>query len=149
MEEKKKKKKTVGLDDFDLNVFLMKILRSSFRKTPLYNETKKRAKTYVIEYSKHGKPMDRVRFTCAECKRLFLDKAGAKEIAVDHIIPVIDPEKGWEGIEVYIKRLFCSIDNLQVLCNYKGKRDGKLSCHKIKTKEENLKRKQSRKKKKD
>jgi len=67
---------------------------------------------------------------------MFLDRVGQKDIAVDHIIPVEDLEHGWQGAGVYVERLFCHIDNLQVLCNYKGERDGLKSCHKIKTAEE-------------
>lgn len=37
-------------------------------------------------------------------------------VFVDHINPIVDPEKGFEGFDVFIERLFCEEDNLQVLC---------------------------------
>jgi len=50
-----------------------------------------------------------------------------KNVHVDHIIPVVDPAKGWEGWDVLIERLFCEEDNLRVLCT---------ACHKVVTDEE-------------
>ena len=46
---------------------------------------------------------------------------------VDHIIPVIDPKKGFENWDTYITRMFCEKENLQVLCS---------KCHDKKTKDE-------------
>lgn len=63
-------------------------------------------------------------YKCAECKKSFIKK----EVAVDHIDPVVDPEKGWQGFDDFITRLWCKADGLQVLC--KG-------CHKAKTGKEN------------
>ena len=51
----------------------------------------------------------------------------AKEVQVDHIIPVVDPEKGFVSWNTFIKRLFVEEDKLQVLCK---------ECHSRKTKEE-------------
>jgi hypothetical protein len=51
---------------------------------------------------------------------------------VDHISPVVDPKKGFVSWDVYITRMFCEIDGLQVMCK---------PCHKIKTAEEKLERK--------
>lgn len=121
---------------FDQKEFIVKTLRGAFKKTPMYREAKARAKEEFFEDSKHGKPMRRVRFICAKCQGRFLDRKGAKEIAVDHIVPVVDTEVGWTDYNDLVIRLYCSSDNLQVLCNYKGERDGKKSCHKIKTAEE-------------
>ena len=50
---------------------------------------------------------------------------------VDHIEPVIDPEKGFVSWDETIKRLFCEESGFQVLCN---------DCHKNKTKDEQEKR---------
>jgi hypothetical protein len=44
----------------------------------------------------------------------------------------VDPKKGFVGWDVYIDRMFCEIENLQVLCK---------PCHKIKTDQEKLERK--------
>ena len=55
----------------------------------------------------------------------------AKDTFVDHIEPVVDPEKGFEGWDTYIERLFVERDGLQVLCR---------ECHSLKTKEERARR---------
>ena len=52
------------------------------------------------------------KYKCASCKSLF----ERKDVAVDHIKPVINPAKGWQGFSVYIKRLWCPMKNLQVIC---------------------------------
>lgn len=61
---------------------------------------------------------------------------------VDHKDPIVptdtlSKDMSWD---VIIGRVFCSADNLQVLCS---------TCHKIKSKDENMERKEERKKKKD
>lgn len=131
---KKKDKKP-----FDLDKFLEKELLRAFKRTPMYSEAKKRAKEEFFVESKNGKPMRRVWYKCAKCNKFFFDKTGMREIAVDHIDPVVPLDRPLRGRGEYVERLFCSIDNLQVLCNYKGERNGVKSCHKIKTAEEKAK----------
>ncbi len=48
-------------------------------------------------------------------------------IFVDHIDPVISPHVGFVSWDVVIARMFCEVDNLQVLCK---------DCHDHKTKDE-------------
>jgi len=139
----KKAKAKQTHENFDVKSFVEKTLRGAFKKTPMYHEAKRRAKREFFEESKHGKLMRRVHFECASCKGLFFDRKGAKEIAIDHILPVVDVEVGSADYHTYIQRLFCSVDNLQCLCNFKGERDGKKSCHKIKTAEENVQRREA------
>lgn len=43
-------------------------------------------------------------------------EARAKDIKVDHILPVVDPAMGFTTWDSFIERLFCEADNLQVLC---------------------------------
>lgn len=50
-----------------------------------------------------------------------------KNVAVDHIIPIIDPAVGWVSWDDTIERMFCEPENLQVLCH---------TCHTIKSNEE-------------
>lgn len=68
-----------------------------------------------------------------------------KDVAVDHIIPVIDIEESFVDWNIFIERLFCPSENLQVVCSYKLKDNhlhkNKISCHNIKTKEEREQRK--------
>lgn len=118
---------------FDLKQFVIKELRRAFKRSPMYSEAKRRAKEEFFIESKHGKNMRRVHLKCAKCGKFFVDKSGAREVAVDHIIPVIAPSIGFVDWNTYLPRLFSSIDNLQILCNFKGERDGIKSCHKIKT----------------
>ncbi len=132
MERSKKAKKK----EFDLDKFLEKELRRAFKRTPMYGDAKRRAKEEYFVPSKTGKPMRRVRYKCAKCGQAFLDKTGSREIAVDHIEPVVPLDRPLKDRGEYIDRLFCSVDNLQILCNYKGERNGIKSCHKIKTAEE-------------
>jgi 5-methylcytosine-specific restriction endonuclease McrA len=67
------------------------------------------------------------RYTCAGCGNIFK----AKDVAVDHIHPVVDTDgfKSWDDV---IERLFCEVDGLQVLCH---------TCHSVKTANEKAMRK--------
>lgn len=104
------------------------ILRRAFRRWPPYSIVLKRCKE---EYTAGNRR--RVGFRCEECG-VGVDR---KEIAVDHITPVGAPT----DIAELIRRMFCSIDNLQAICNYtlKAVAEGKYekpSCHYIKTQKE-------------
>jgi len=67
-------------------------------------------------------------YKCAKCKKHFV----ATDVQVDHVLPVVDPKVGFIGWDSFIDRIFCEIENLQVLCK---------PCHKVKTEEEKAKRK--------
>jgi 5-methylcytosine-specific restriction endonuclease McrA len=67
-------------------------------------------------------------YKCAACKQLYV----AADVQVDHIKPVVDPKKGFVSWDSFIDRMFCEIENLQVMCK---------PCHKIKTDQEKLERK--------
>lgn len=56
--------------------------------------------------------VSRGKYLCAHCNGLF----GPKEINADHKDPVIDPEVGFVDWNTYIARLFCSEDNIQIIC---------------------------------
>lgn len=71
-------------------------------------------------------------YHCAMCEQEVTattkeERKRVKNVHVDHIHPVVDPEKGWEGWDILIERLFCEEDGLRVLC---------ASCHKIVTDDE-------------
>lgn len=130
-------KKVKKNKDFDVRTFILKELRGSFRKSPLYSQTKNKFKEYYYIDSKNGKKMKRVHYKCAMCGDFFMDKTGNREIAVDHIESIMCTKTGpTNNIDIIVRRLFCNLDNLQVLCNYKGERDGKLSCHRLKSSQE-------------
>lgn len=66
---------------------------------------------------------------CIKCKEI----GPRSNLHGDHIFPVIEPEKGFVDWNTYMERLF--LGQIQPLC--KG-------CHKQKTKEENIIRKERR-----
>lgn len=68
-------------------------------------------------------------YQCAQCGNL----VGNKECAVDHTEPVIDPEIGFTDWDDYIKRMFCELDGLKLLCH---------DCHNAKTASEKERAKQ-------
>jgi len=114
--------------------FIENLLRSGTRKWGPVGDCEKAART------KRGY------YRCAECKKEIpatkLTKSDGKRKRtnnkfVDHIEPAV-PVTGWTDWNTYIERLFCEIDNLQLLCK---------SCHDSKSAEEREERKLHRKKK--
>ena len=67
-------------------------------------------------------------------------KKKVKNVAVDHIKPVVDPSTGFTTWDEKINRLFCEMDNLQVLCK---------ACHDVKTNDERAVAAETRRKKKE
>ena len=60
---------------------------------------------------------------CADCGELHPEV----DARVDHIVPVVDPSKGFTTWDDFIYNLLCEVDNLQVLCT---------KCHHAKTQAE-------------
>ena len=58
-----------------------------------------------------------------------------KNVHVDHILPIIDPDVGFVSYDMMIERMFCEADNLQILCS---------DCHTIKTNDETARAKTRR-----
>lgn len=69
-------------------------------------------------------------FKCEICSVL------TDKVQVDHITPVVDPKTGFTTWDDYFERMFCSVENLQVLCH---------ECHKQKTQAENSVRRKKKK----
>jgi 5-methylcytosine-specific restriction endonuclease McrA len=69
-------------------------------------------------------PLKRQKFEyqCAECSQWFPEK----KINVDHIIPA-GSLRCANDLPGFVERLFCEIDNLQILCS---------TCHNVKTQNE-------------
>lgn len=101
--------------------FIVAVLRNGTRRYPPKYETLNEAKTEKKINKKTGRQAQH--YACAVCQKDFPQK----EVQVDHKKPAVDPKTGFISWDVYIERLFCGKENLQVLCK---------SCHAIKTKEE-------------
>lgn len=79
--------------------------------------------------------VSRGKYRCAECGKIGPPtlpppegkKRRINNAVVDHIDPIIDPVVGFRTWDEVIERMFCELDNLQVLCH---------KCHTIKTAEE-------------
>lgn len=108
--------------------FITSVLRAGSRKWPPKYETLKEA--YVETKTNTATGRLAKHYKCNMCKCSF----PSKEVAVDHIKPVISPETGFTTWDSFITNLFCSKENLQVLCK---------SCHDNKTASEKIKRKKN------
>jgi 5-methylcytosine-specific restriction endonuclease McrA len=65
-------------------------------------------------------------YQCNKCKNWFPDK----QIAVDHKVPAGSLNNG-DDLKGFVERLFCEVEDLQVLCT---------GCHDVKTKLEKTKK---------
>ena len=63
-------------------------------------------------------------YRCAHCNKTY----PGRDVNVDHITPVVDPNEGRKSWDEYIERMLVEADKLQVLCK---------TCHDAKTAEEN------------
>lgn len=91
--------------------FIKNNLRSATRKWAPINECKKKAH------------VSRGLYQCDQCKEVVPPtvfdeekRKRIKNIAVDHIEPVVDPEVGFTNWDDIVDGLFCEPENLQLLC---------------------------------
>lgn len=105
-----------------LKAFLINALRRASYRWPGRYKAAKRSHIGRNEYF------------CENCGVIHKKKEGQ----MDHIIPVVNPEKGWEDLDVFADRLYCDENGWQRLC---------IPCHDEKTSKENALRKSSKKKK--
>lgn len=83
------------------------------------------------------KKMARVRrgwYRCACCREeipstVIVNRKRVKNAIVDHIRPIVDPALGFTTWDVCIERMYCELDNLQLIC---------LACHNVKCAEEKV-----------
>ena len=129
---------------YNSNSAIRSAIRRAFSRSPVVQDVMKAARSTEPKYNKDGslsrKP--HVWYTCAECKRKFK----GTEVAADHIDPVIEISKGFQGWDVFVERLgWEKPENLQVICSYKlkyVKTHGDVpSCHYVKTQAERIARK--------
>lgn len=107
---------------FNLKSFLIGKLRRLSYQIPARSEVKKRAR------------IARGLYRCEACKTVLRNG----EYQLDHIIPIINPTRGFVSWDDYIGKLFVGADGLQLLC---------IPCHKTKTNKENERRLNERKQK--
>lgn len=103
-------------EEFNFINHCMKRIRGNWNHTPNAILAKELARQENGQYK------------CSKCLDCFSDKL----VQVDHIEPVISVVDGFVSLDEYAKRMFCSVNNLTVLCK---------PCHKIKTKNEQEQRK--------
>lgn len=114
----------------DLKQWVVWTLRKASYRWPPRQQALARSKVQIGKGSFMARKFPRCRnfYQCAECEDVFVRKG----VSIDHIEPVVDPRKGWQGFDVYIKRMFCGVEGFQVLCS---------ACHDAKTAKENKVRK--------
>lgn len=100
------------------NSFIKSTLRSASRRWPPKYGVLNEACVGQLVNVKSGRLAKH--YTCAVCKV----PHPAKDVQVDHISAIIDPEVGFVNWDTVIDNLFCEADNLQVLCK---------PCHLIKS----------------
>ena len=105
--------------------FITSLLRSGMRRFPNKTEALSKAKTTRKKNKKTNRLAQHYR--CASCRKEF----PLSDVQVDHIKPVVDPKDGFIDWEVYVQRMFCTTENLQVICK---------PCHKIKSDKERKQR---------
>lgn len=114
--------------------FIRSALRGAFNRYPPKYEAIKRAASLHpvldpqgvhVRYKSGPRAGTRKhvnKYRCASCNELFAQNA----VQVDHIIPA-GSLKTFSDLPEFARKLFCSVDGLQILCK---------PCHTIKTKED-------------
>lgn len=115
-----------GWTDAKWKGWIVSLLRRGTMRFPNRNDALRAAKTIKKINKLTGRLAQHYR--CAKCKKEF----SAKGVVVDHINPVVDTNQGFVDWNTFIERMFCPIENLQVLC---------VDCHNVKTAKEKGKRK--------
>ena len=100
--------------------FVKSQLRKGSMKWPPKNEVLKKAR------------LDRGVYLCNVCQlnipaSVKVGQKRVKNVYVDHVAPIVDPEFGFTSWDEFIHALYCDSTNLQVMC---------LDCHSKKTAEE-------------
>lgn len=108
--------------------FVTSALRGAFRRFPNKFGALREAAAGIKTNKATGRQAKH--YTCANCG----DDFPSNGVHVDHLKPIVGVE-GFKSWDDFIDKLFCSVDNLQILC---------IPCHKLKTKEENEARKRSK-----
>ncbi len=107
-------------------------LRRIFARSDLHKQIKTRA---IIKHSDPKRKKVKTWVRCESC----LKPEAISNTTVDHVIPLIPPDSSWEEMtlqfswEELISKIWCNIENLQLLCS---------TCHDLKTSLEREQKKQ-------
>lgn len=113
-----------------LKQFLIPVLRKASQRWPAKIQARKNAKVITdAGFFQNGNKKTKVMYKCQnpECGKL-VDQFGGH---IDHKIPVIKVDEGFQDWNAYISSLFCSVENLWHLC---------VECHEKKTTAEQTER---------
>jgi len=118
---------------YNQNAAIRSALRRTFSRSPVVREVMGEVRREVAKYNKDGSVAKKpsVQYQCSVCKQW----VGSTKASVDHSTPVICIDLGFVDWNIFVDRLFCPKENLQVLCS-----DGVSSCHQIKTNRERFER---------
>jgi 5-methylcytosine-specific restriction endonuclease McrA len=97
-------------------------IRGKLRELARYMPEKQECLENAIHPTEKGERGGKL-YICNKCGLCFKPN----EVQVDHIQPVVPTDHEIESWDEYISRLFCDIENLQVLCK---------PCHQIKSNNE-------------
>lgn len=100
--------------------FIRSALRVAWNKYPVKYQAVRDA--YVCDKINSVSGRMAKHYQCRRCLELYPQK----DIVVDHVVPV-GTLKDYDDLPMFVKRMFCGVDDLQVLCK---------KCHKEKSKEE-------------
>jgi 5-methylcytosine-specific restriction endonuclease McrA len=107
---------------YNENSVIRGALRRAFARSPLVQEVMAESRREVPWELKDGsiakKP--RVQRQCQVCFRW----VGSTKISIDHIVPVVSVDEGFQDWNTFVARLWCPKHNLQRLCD---------TCHDKKT----------------
>jgi 5-methylcytosine-specific restriction endonuclease McrA len=101
-------------------------IRSALRKAWMRYPVKQQALKAARRNSQSDNRRLKYEYQCNACKGWF----EGKEVQVDHIKPA-GSLRDYKDLPMFVERLFCEPDNLQVLCK---------PCHLIKSKQERKKK---------
>ena len=107
------------------NSFVKSALRSASQRWPPKYKCLNEAKVGKKINWKTGRLAEH--YKCNSCKKEF----PAKEVQVDHVIPIV-PVTGFTSWDEVVDNMFCEAENLQVLCT---------ECHSVKSLRERQERK--------
>lgn len=114
---------------YNQNAAIRGALRRAFARSPIVQEIMSESRREVPRYKKDGSrhKKNSVQRQCQVCKQW----SSASKMAVDHIVPVISIDEGFNDWNEFIDRLWCDKSNLQRICD---------TCHDKKTQDERIER---------